>query len=583
MCGICGIYNEKNLRVATDMLESIRHRGPDSFSTTLFGGHSLGECGLNIVSSENDRLPLIDCESNIALLYNGEIYNYREIKKILSEEGHSFESNSDSEVIIPLYKKYGTDFVRHLKGMFAIVIIDENTIILARDRFGIKPLFYTRVGDRIIFGSEMKALLQHSDVPAELDMNALEELSVFGYVCSEEMTPIRSIRQVPPGSVISFDGENIKKHVYYETPKAYYLGGTDIDYESSVSTLRELLYKTIATFQKHGDHDIGIYLSGGLDSSLMAMLSYKYLGRQIDTYTLYDSDDAPDRPYASVVSRAIHANHHEILVSAADCIEELPNFIYHYETVVCGGVFDIYGALAFQLLSRHISKRHKVALTGEGADELFGGYYWVYTHPLGFSDRIRKRAANLPIESDVTKYVETLFPSPENEDVYRRNLFDLLMKAGLSNYHLWSVDRSCSSFGFEARPPYLFDDIAEFSLSLPIDFKVQGKTATKRILRDAAIPYLEEYNLNQIVSREKYGMPAAVGRVSSELESMANDLVPDGYIKNHPYARFITSPMEACMFDLFYYSIIHKRGSFDGSFSIHEFYKERLNESMYNK
>ena len=158
MCGICGIYNEKAPKTIEAMLESIRHRGPDSFMTMLFGNHSLGECGLNIVSSKEDTLPLIDEENEIALLFNGEIYNYQEIKDDLVKEGYVFNSDTDSEVIIPLYRKCGKDFVKHLKGMFAIVIIDKEQIILARDRFGIKPLFYYQIDEKLIFGSEIKSL-----------------------------------------------------------------------------------------------------------------------------------------------------------------------------------------------------------------------------------------------------------------------------------------------------------------------------------------------------------------------------------------------------------------------------------------
>ena len=130
MCGICGIYNEKNMLAVTAMLESIRHRGPDSFSTVLFGNHSLGECGLNIVSSETDILPVLDGQDHIALLFNGEIYNYQDIKNQLSKDGYTFTSNTDYEILIPLYRKYKRDFVKYLKGMFAIVIIDQDQICL---------------------------------------------------------------------------------------------------------------------------------------------------------------------------------------------------------------------------------------------------------------------------------------------------------------------------------------------------------------------------------------------------------------------------------------------------------------------
>jgi len=583
MCGICGIYNEKNLRAVTAMLEAIRHRGPDSFSTMLFEGHSLGECNLNIVSNGEDSLPLTDSKNRIALLFNGEIYNYQEIKDDLLKDGCVFTSNADSEVIIPLYKKYKTDFVKHLKGMFAIVIIDQDQILLARDKFGIKPLYYYQADERLIFGSEMKALLQHPDVPAELDIDALEELTVFGYVFSEELTSLKAIRQVPAGTLISFDGRSISKQTYYRIPQAYYLNNGNKDYRESVNRLTDILFKTFTSFHKHGNYEKGIYLSGGLDSTLMAILSHEILGKPIKTYTLYDSEKAPDFNYARKVSKAIGSEHHEFFVTTSDYLNELPSFIYHYESVVAGGVFDIQGALAFQILSKHISEHHKVAFTGEGADELFGGYYWIYTHPLGFADKIRQRASKLPTDSKVKIIVDELFPYPESEKVYRKNLFDILVKTGLSNYHLWSVDRSCATFGFETRPPYLYDDIAEFALSLPIEFKVPDKTTTKKILRDAALPFLKKYNLQEIADRKEYGMPAALGHVGPQVTKKIERLIPVDTIMKHPFAQYCKSAMDILLFDIFYYSMIHKRGQFETGFSIDDFYKGRMNERMYDQ
>ncbi|MCG2816098.1 MAG: asparagine synthase (glutamine-hydrolyzing) [Candidatus Aminicenantes bacterium] len=583
MCGICGIYNERNEKLVTAMLSSIRHRGPDSFTTILFENHSLGECGLNIVSTENDVLPLIDRENNIGLLFNGEIYNYREIRKELSEDRYQFKSNTDSEVIIPLYLKYGPDFVKRLKGMYAIVIAKEDEIILARDRFGIKPLYYYRSGEKLFFGSEMKALLHHPDVPAKIDVDTMEELVVFGYVFSEERTPLEDVCQVAPGTIVRFNGRDLSKHKYYQPPLSFYSNNGEGNYRESVEQLNKTLINTFSRLLNHGGHETGVYLSGGLDSTLMAVLSTEILNKQIKTYTLYDSEDAPDLEYARKVSAAIGSEHSEIRVSVADYLEEMPDFIYHYENIMAGGVFDIQGALAFQILSKHISQYHKVAFTGEGADELFGGYYWIYTHPLGFSDRIRNRANDLSAGSKVRDLVNVLFPQPEDEKLYRKNLFDTLVRSGLSNYHLWSVDRSCASFGFETRPPFLYDDIAEFALSLPIEFKVPDKSATKKILRDTALSYFKKYNIGEIAERKKYGMPAALGHVGPQVTTMVETLIPAETIQNHPFAEYCKSAMDVLMFDLFHYFMIHKRGRFEPGFSIDEFYQGRSNERMYDQ
>jgi|GEM_PF-425387 len=583
MCGICGIYNEANQGVVAAMLESIRHRGPDSFETTLFAKHSLGECGLNIVSNKDDTLPLIDRENKIALLFNGEIYNYQEIKKDLIKDGYAFSSNTDSEIIIPLYQKYKNDFVKHLKGMFAIVIIEQDQILLARDKFGIKPLYYCQLKNKLVFGSEIKSLLQHQEVPAKIDQESLEELMVFGYIFSEERTLLKEIYQVPPGYFVTFDGNSVSEQRYYQMPAPFYLNNSEMDYDESVSKLTTTLLNTFELFHKHGDLEKGIYLSGGVDSTLMAVLSREILDRPVKTYSLYDSENARDFNYARKVAKAIGADHHEFFVTADDYLKELPDFVYHYENLVAGGVFDIQGAAAFQILSKHISKYHKVAFTGEGADELFGGYYWIYTHPLGFSDRIRRRVSPLPIHSNTRKVVENIFPHPEDEGIYRKNLFEILMKSGLSNYHLWSVDRACSSFGFETRPPYLYDDIAEFALSMPIDFKVPDKSTTKRILKDAALPYFKKYNLFEILDRKKYGMPAALDQITPKINDTIQRLIPPKVINQHPFKQYLNSAIDILMFDLFYYFVIQKRGKFETGFSIDEFYKGQINEDMYHQ
>ena len=585
MCGICGIYNERNEKRVTAMLSSIRHRGPDSFTTTLFENHSIGECGLHIVSTKDDVLPLIDEKDSIALLFNGEIYNYKEIKKELLQDGYMFKhkSNSDSDVIIPLYLKYGVDFVRHLKGMFAIALVKSDEIILARDRFGIKPLFYYRSGERLIFGSEIKALLQHPDVPARIDIDALQELTVFGYVFSEEQTSLLNINQVVPGTIVRFNGQEFLKQRYYHSPPPFYSARSEENYHEAIGQLDEVLNGTFTTLLNHGGHDTGVYLSGGIDSTMMAVLSTEILSKPIKTYTLYDRQDAPDLKYARKVSAAIGSEHSEFQVGIQDYLDELPHFIYHYENIMAGGVFDIQGSLSFQIISRHISRSHRVAFTGEGADELFGGYYWIFTHPLGFSDRIRKKAANLPEDSPVLDLIDNLFPQPENEKTYRKNLLDMLMKTGLSNCHLWSVDRSCASFGFEARPPFLYDDLAEFALSLPIEFKIPDKNTTKRILRDSALPYLKKYKIIEIAQRRKYGMPAALRHVGPQVESMVKRLIPADTIQKHPFFGYCNSAMDVLLFDLFYYFMIEKRGRFDTGFQIEELYRGQINERMYDK
>ncbi|HHY94075.1 MAG TPA: asparagine synthase, partial [Firmicutes bacterium] len=223
----------------------------------------------------------------------------------------------------------------------------------------------------------------------------------------------------------------------------------------------------------------------------------------------------------------------------------------------------------------------RVAFSGEGADELFGGYYWSYLHPLGLADRIRERAKSFGVEDDLGELISEVFPCPEDERTYQLNVFDLLMKSGLANYHLWSVDRSGSAFGFEIRPPYLTYELADFALSLPVEYKV-GHQETKRILRAAAAPLFEEYGISPILSRPKVGMPAAIELVGRQVDDFATRLLYSSEGRHlgaarlvamgHPFARFLRNPLEVILFDLFYRIFIEHRGRLPAGVGVRDFY-----------
>ena len=187
----------------------------------------------------------------------------------------------------------------------------------------------------------------------------------------------------------------------------------------------------------------------------------------------------------------------------------------------------------------------------------------------------------LIIASSYQLYINSIFPQPEDEKIYRKNLFDMSVRSGLSNYHLRSVDRSCSAFGFEVRPPYMFDDVVELALQLPIDFKTPDKNTTKMILKEVALPYLKKYGLEEILSRKKYGMPAALDHIKDKIEVRIDELIPTETISNHPYKKYFKTSMDILMFDLFHHFFIEQKGKHPTNFSLVNFYKERNNERMY--
>ncbi len=579
MCGLCGVSNEINEATINAMLDSIRHRGPDSFDVGQINNHSFGGCRLRIVGSTTTPLPT--AISNAKVFLNGEIYNFLELRNILKAQGERFEHDCEEEVIFKLFKRHGSKAPSYLKGMFAIAILDHDQLILARDKFGIKPLYYKELGNRVIFASEIKSILQHPDVTPTINFSALDELCVFGYIASLDKTLFDGIYQVPPGHTITFNAGNKSLNQFANMQEARLAALATDDYESSTSLLSTLVKSSMLQMLHHGLQEKGFYLSGGVDSSYLATVAASESDRPILTFTLADSKESEDLLSARKVAEAIGADHHEFPINLADYLDELPHFIHHYENVIAGGVFDIHGGIAFQLLSKRISEYVRVAFSGEGADELFGGYPWTYTHPLGFSDRIRGRLERFKDNPKLVSMVDALFPRPENEDTYRKNIFDFLIRGGLANYHLWSVDRSCSAFGFEVRPAYLYDDIANFALALPIEYKA-NKGATKRILKDAARPLFNQYGIADVIDRKKRGMPTAVDNIAHQLDSIAQELITDRVITKHPFHKYLTTPIDVIMFDLFFYIFIRNRGKLPDGLKITEFYKEGLNENLYD-
>lgn len=585
MCGICGVYGSDDIIKIERMTAAVAHRGPDASSVKVVGGkHTLGGARLHITGQSDAPFPYGRDETGPQVLLNGEIYNFRFWQKKLEDEGYRFFTGTDTEVIWALYHKFGTDLVKHLKGMFAIVILDGDRLILARDPFGIKPLFYFHKERQLALASEIKALLKWIDPQPNLNESALQEILTFGYIFSPKETLFLGIQQVAPGEILIFDGQNISTESYYTPPDAFSLNYQEEDYYHYKMLLSTLLPGAMELIAGHSDHEIGVYLSGGVDSSLMAVLCKEAFGR-IKTFTLSDSSLAPDLPWSRRVAKAVNSEHHEICITLQDYLAELPHYVYHYENVVAGGVFDLQGGVAFHLLCKEASRHVRVALTGEGADELFGGYYWTYTHPLGFADRIRFRlqeATKNVSNHRLTSQVNRLFPLPEDESLYRLNVFDALLKGGLSNYHLWSVDRSSGAFGFEIRPFYLYDDIVKLALEIPIEFKAPKPGVTKLLLKDVAEHYFARYGLEDVCKRKKFGMPAALGQLDKQAGDYINSHVSDIHVQRHPYKKCLTNKTDIFMFDLFFYFYFYNNGNFDPAFSLGEALAGGIFESMYN-
>lgn len=518
MCGICGILGQPNKNITKRMAQAMERRGPDGEGFYFDIHVSLGVKRLQITGpSENDQ-PLWNEDKTICIVFNGEIYNFRELRAGLEARGHRFCSSSDTEVILHLYEDYGEQCVQHLRGMFAFAIWDGQGLFLARDRMGIKPLFYACIDQnrQFIFASEIKALIEHPCINADRHAPSWDELNVFGYVLSETDTLINDVKQVRPGATTKVTCNN---GIISTEERAYTCTNlnsdttnvsSDLLMKQSMDRLEAGLRESCSRIMNQDIRPKGVYLSGGIDSSLLAVLCREESAIPIHTFTLGDSENNEDILHAREVADAIGAVHHEIIVDKEECEREYPNFLQACEVAPSKGTFDMHGDFCFFLLSKYVSQHVKVAVCGEGADELIGGY-WMHRWPLGYVDSLRERVAGLDrssrlqFEQKLTKW----FPADEDEETYRRGVFDLLLGTGLSNYHLWAVDRSSMWYGLEVRVPYLYESVVEAASSIPINLRAT-RDNTKIVTRMLCKKLFEPYSLRRIINRSKKAMPNAI-------------------------------------------------------------------------
>lgn len=524
MCGICGVLGQLDAETVTRMTRSMAHRGPDGEGFYFGENIALGVRRLQITGPLENNQPIWNEDKTACIIFNGEIYNFRELQSLLESKGHSLRSASDSEVVLHLYEDYGKDCVQYLKGMFAFAIWDGAHLFLARDRMGIKPLFYSRLSnpEELIFGSEMKAITRHPEVRDKTDQRALSELNVLGFILSPERTLNAMIKQVRPGSTITFSYKNgsisEQDNVYFKLdPMIAIERSSDcFDVEKAVDQLEGVLRKSCRAIMNQDSLPKGIYLSGGLDSSLLAVICSEESSIPLHTFTLADSPDSDDLKYARQVAKSIGSTHHEVLVEADEYLAEYPDFLQAYESIPMEGTFDMNGDFAFFLLSKHIAKHVKVAICGEGADELFGGY-WMHRWPLGYADRLWERLAKLEDveeKNELERRLRCWFPEEEDKETYRCGVFDLLLGSGLSNYHLWAVDRASMRYGLEVRVPYLHDNVVSLVRRLPLNSLVR-EDETKHFLRKLGERILRRYSLDKILIRPKRAMPDAIKRIAN--------------------------------------------------------------------
>src|SRR5438445_4555232 len=561
MCGICGIvYSGEERRVQRDALAQmnaqIAHRGPNDDGFFVEGNVGLAMRRLSIIDIRTGQQPISNQDDSLWIVYNGEIYNHRELRSKLEARGHRYRTKSDTETIVHLYEEYGRDCVQHLRGMFAFAIWDRRSrrLIIARDRLGIKPLYYFYDGKKFVFGSEIKAILAYPGIKPEFNQNTLAEYLAFGYIVGQE-TMFRGVRKLLPGNTLEIDDSGkIKIEWYWDLsvradtgnhPRTHY-----------VKTYRELLEECVASHLM-SDVPLGVFLSGGLDSSAVAALTSKIRAEQIETFSVgYGEEAYSELPYAREVARHIGSRHHEVRLSRQEFFDSLPKLIWHEdEPIVWPSSVSLYS------VARLARERVTVVLTGDGSHETVAGYtrfHWTLLNyridrvyrsiaPSALRDLLRRGIAAGPLGSSLHRKLEHTFlvrdgaswPSFYFDNFYsafssteaaelltasahatagdtyrgsmqhwehsRGDLLHRLLYTDIKTYLvelLMKQDQMSMPASIESRVPFLDHVLVEFAATIPAEFSVQVFSG-KHILKAA----VEDLLPKSIVYRRKMGFP----------------------------------------------------------------------------
>ncbi len=596
MCGITGWINLDSKITHSDaeavlhsMCERIVHRGPDSEGLWLDDTVALGMRRLSIIDLHTGDQPVFNCDKSIIVMMNGELYNYREVRSELEAKGHKFTTKSDTEILPHLYEEHGDALLEHVNGMYAFSLWDSRRkkLIIARDRFGEKPLYYGVFEDKLIWASELKAILAHPAVKPELDLDAFRHYVSFDYVPAP-MSIFKGIQKLPAAHVLTVENGEATTRRYWDlnwsadTPvrmsvastrtssndQDSFAGGTG-DADKSVRApslrakaeeLRDLLSDAVR-MRLVSDVPLGILLSGGIDSSTVAALSVQHATERVKTFSIgFEEDSFDESKYARQVARHLNTEHYEDKLSAAtagDLISEIGTWLD--EPMSDGSLIPTY------LLARFVRKHVTVALGGDGGDELFAGYPMYYAHTvaakyLAIPSILRRgliepvvnalpvSTKNMSFDYKAKRFVraanydavtrhhswfgsfsvdqhEELFTkdvlAQTDADIYRgvrelvggsdaKNVIEQMQYADINFYLaediLTKVDRAAMAVSLETRAPFLDPRIGQFAASIPVEYKLKGKSG-KVILKEAMRDLLPHGILHR--PKKGFGIPIA--------------------------------------------------------------------------
>ncbi|MGA8507746.1 MAG: asparagine synthase (glutamine-hydrolyzing) [Candidatus Sulfotelmatobacter sp.] len=581
MCGICGVfYSDRTRRVNRDALvamnRQITHRGPDDDGFFIEENVGLAMRRLSIIDIRTGHQPLSNEDGNVWIVFNGEIYNHQDLRKDLQSRGHRYRSKSDTETIVHLYEEYGRNCVEHLRGMFAFAIWDRSKrcLFLARDRLGIKPLYYRFDGNTLLFGSEVKAVLAYPGVKPEFNRGTLAEYLAFGYIAGAE-SMYSGIRKLMPGHILKLDdGGQLSTSSFWDLDLKADDGSQPR--EHYVRRYREQLEECVSSHLM-SDVPLGVFLSGGLDSSAVAALTTKIRKEPIETFSVgYGEQAYSELPYARTVAEHLKSRHHEVHLSRDEFFQILPRLIWHEDEPIVWP-----SSVALYFVARLARERVTVVLTGEGSDETLGGYSrypWTLLNsrldsvyraltPAVLRRVLREGISAFPLSAALKRKLEhtfllrdgaawpsfyfdnfySAFSAAEQDDLLTPeakqmsgdayagsmkywnhssgDLLHRLLYADIKTYLvelLMKQDQMSMAASIESRVPFLDHSLVEFTASIPAKYATRGM-AGKCILKAAVQDLLP----NSIVHRQKMGFPTpwAYWLAGPQLEDLEHLLV----------------------------------------------------------
>ena len=542
MCGFVGYINKEkdkkdNIKKMADL---IAHRGPDSEGYYTDENIALGFRRLSIIDLNNGSQPIYNEDKSKVIIFNGEIYNFEPLRKDLIKKGHTFTTKTDTEVILHGYEEYGEKILDKLRGMFAFVIYDKNTkeLFAARDFYGIKPLYYAKMGNTFIFGSEIKSFLIHPHFKKELNYKMLEYYLTFQYSPGNE-TFFKNVYKLMPGHYLKYKNGKLEIKKYYEIKFKQDKSKT---YDEWKQGIKERLADSIKA-HKISDVEVGSFLSSGVDSSYIAACS------DVDkTFTVgFNNEKYSEINYAKDLSEKINTQNISKIITKEEYFKNLPNIIYYMDEPVADP-----SAIALYFVTQIASENVKVSLSGEGADEIFGGYNiyqepltdaWYYKIPYPIRFAIGKVASIFPHKRGINFLIRRglkledrfignafIFNNKEVKKILRnkrktKGFQDLtkpyydkvagkddITKMQYIDFNFWLVgdiltkaDKMSMANSLEVRVPFLDRPLIDYATSLPIEYKVD-KNTTKKIFRDIASEVLED----KVSTKKKLGFPVPI-------------------------------------------------------------------------